>query len=817
MMDNEIVIKLKGAATARKYEENELFQKEKFKEIRHILEVMLKEISGKECDSIEECRNHDTIFVNGKRGTGKTAFLLNIEDFIRKSDNNEKIYNKLKFFRPVDPTLLENSENFLSIVIARIIEEINNKLRKENCFNNKDKYFSVLNDLGNCIGAIKELKDEIGLDEIASYASSIKLEEQAHKFFKTACEIFEVEKLIVLIDDVDMAFDKGFEVLEVIRKYLASPYIIPIVAGDYNLYRDIVRNRFRKQFIYYKEEFKDEMEEKIDNMTEQYLQKVFPMEFRIELNEIKNILENNKIKINIEENYNLDFNKVIKFDRNSINLGINRKEEQFEVIEYNTRKLTKYLYRKKDIFESFKNEIEKETIPDINNLKDSYEAGAEFYKYDENEEKRFLSKLLDNDVDAFKSNKYHIYEAFLGLEQYIKKEELNEDFYITKNTKNQEYQKYTLLNIKLEEYETLLVKLFSDDTAFSSYQKRLFLISGKFLRLMIKSFELIEKKLITEEILNELIIITNQELNNYDNLKKCIKEYDEKERKILQTCKIDDDFLSNINEILYSLPYGIEYKDVSFSEEDEESGYLKLNDDVVRQLAKQILIWNHLFIRKNNFLSVSLYKIINKFFENINSFKHIKKLEQTDKPYNYFLRVILIFLNSIAYFENDSFKFVKANVAMSTKLSLKNFFEKDNAFFFNVKPLLEKESFTKSLVFHPIIRYFLLEKGDNIKNLVKNINEIVKEQKEEEQKKLKDKIEEILSDEINKLEEEKNTDNKINLLKKLLSNIDKFSSEEISMLKDIDIIKNAMKNARKSELKELVNQLNKKIEEAAKN
>jgi len=289
MNNNEIIIKLEGAATARKYKEEELFQKDKFIEVAHVLEVMLNEISGNKCDSIEECRNHDTIFVDGERGAGKTAFLLNIEDFIDKKKEYKEIRNKLKFFRPVDPTLLENTENFLSIIIARIVEKINNKLNnklnKEN-YGDRNKYISRLRDLGHSIGALKELKNEIGLDEIASYASSIKLEENAHKFFKIACDIFSVEKLVILIDDVDMAFDKGFEVLEVIRKYIASPHIIPIVAGDYELYRDIVRNYFRKQFTYYKDEFKDEMEEKVNNMTEQYLQKVFPMEFRIELKDI---------------------------------------------------------------------------------------------------------------------------------------------------------------------------------------------------------------------------------------------------------------------------------------------------------------------------------------------------------------------------------------------------------------------------------------------------------------------------------------------------------------------------------------------------
>ena len=158
MNNNEIFIKLKGSATARKYEEKELFQRDKFKEINHILEIMLKEISGNDCKRIEECRNHDTIFVDGERGAGKTAFLLNIEDYIK--NKNEEVYKKLKFFRPVDPTLLEDTENFLSVIAARILEAIYEKFSKIDK-GKKEKFYSALNELGRAIGAVKERKDEV--------------------------------------------------------------------------------------------------------------------------------------------------------------------------------------------------------------------------------------------------------------------------------------------------------------------------------------------------------------------------------------------------------------------------------------------------------------------------------------------------------------------------------------------------------------------------------------------------------------------------------------------------------------------------------
>ena len=675
---NKIIIRLRGSATARKYEEDELFQKDKFKEISHILDVMLKEISGDDCKRIEECRNHDTILVDGERGAGKTAFLLNIEDYIK--NKNEEIYKKLKFFRPVDPTLLEDTENFLSVISARILEEVYgefNKIEKDK----KEKFYSALNELGRAIGAVKERKEEVGIDEIASYASSIKIEEKAHEFFKIVADILEVKKLVILIDDVDMAFDKGYEVLEVIRKYLASPYVVPIVAGDYELYREVIRSYFRKKFE--KEEYNDKLAEKINNLTEQYLQKVFPMEFRVELNDIKNIIENSEIKVEIE-NEKLDFKDVIDFDRNTINLGINRKEEQFDTIEYNTRKITKYLYRKKDIISDFKEQIKEKKIPDINKLKSSYEATAEFYKHAEDKKKKLLAELVDNDVKAFVNEKYDVYRAFNRLKL--------DDF--ENRVKSTRIYKSELEKINQEEsitkYKEILL-IFLNEVYINKHQTSTFVFPEKFIKTIFFSLTNFD---FDENFFKEKKVISIDTNNWSEDLINKLKQ-----ENILEILNKIEDLKENDKfKVVKTKFEKIFYDKLIFIGENEK-------DINVDNLLLEIIVWNYLFLDSVKINVVAIYKILKRFFENWNILGDINDSYLID----FLQRLVLIFINSVAYFENSNNKVSADYFGVNENWNLKNVLKNTPASFLNIKPLVKGESltFTKALFFHPIIKTIL--------------------------------------------------------------------------------------------------------------
>ncbi len=294
--------------------------------IKILKEDLTKKISLK--TSIHKSRVHNTIFVNGSRGSGKTQFLLSLKEHCK--EKREEKFDRLYFFDPIDPTLLHNSESFLTIIIAKILNKIEQKERiKER---DREKFYTILSNLSDAIdGIIKsEYTHKTSLENISQDQTSLKLEEYLHSFFGLIAQILDKKRLVLLIDDVDMAFDKGFEVLEVVRKYLSSPYVIPIITGDLELYETIVENNFTKKID---KSMQPRYMNKNKIVAKDYLIKVLPGHRRVyiktlyDLAHIQTILfrkgdVNQGYFINYQPNYNLDnvsyeyteFKSTIKYD-----------------------------------------------------------------------------------------------------------------------------------------------------------------------------------------------------------------------------------------------------------------------------------------------------------------------------------------------------------------------------------------------------------------------------------------------------------------------------------------------------------------------
>ena len=307
---------------------------------------------------------HNTIFLDGQRGSGKTFFLKNIELYLK--NNNKDILDKLYFFNPIDPTILHKNESFLTIIIAKILNRLRNKIEQLKD-NDKRNFYDTLRTLAESIDATLSCGDnkcQSAIKMIAIDQSGLSLREQLDTFLSLIrYKVLGGKRLVLLIDDVDMAFDHGFEVLEVLRKYLSCSHVIPIVTGDIDLYRQIVKSHFIKN-LEKPLEYPDDIDEidfdtkeydfaikknKIDqysSYTRHYLSKLFPRNHRIYIKKLSDAM---------------DFNGLIEIFINKFGKIEDEKEflSEIESKPYNLVKL-KYnddnnLYLSKAIYNFFKN------------------------------------------------------------------------------------------------------------------------------------------------------------------------------------------------------------------------------------------------------------------------------------------------------------------------------------------------------------------------------------------------------------------------------------------------------------------------------
>lgn len=282
--DNVVTIYIENSLDASKsFDVNNLLQKKAIEKIEKLVGSRLDKINKKNCDD----RKHDTITILGERGSGKTSLLLNLKTILENLKDHE---DELVFLDIIDPTLFETKQNILVSIISLIADAVKDKATEE--------WSQSLVELGDGL----KLLDGIGSDIIKSglfddgalilekgldHASSgLNLEKSLNTFISRSLSLLDNKKMFILVfDDIDTNIDKGWMVLETIRKYLTSCQLQVFVSGDWNLYSSLVRMKQWENFdrkIVPEKEWQDK-KHLVDDLEEQYLIKVLKPEYRIYL------------------------------------------------------------------------------------------------------------------------------------------------------------------------------------------------------------------------------------------------------------------------------------------------------------------------------------------------------------------------------------------------------------------------------------------------------------------------------------------------------------------------------------------------------
>lgn len=314
MEDNKIVLDfmVSDYSDAAACTESSLIHQSQMEQMMRLFDKLYKK-ARKAKDSMEDdfTVKHDTVSIFASRGAGKTTFLLSAQERIRK------IYDRAVCLRTIDPSAIECKQHPFVNVLASIHEKVEEFLKKDNLkqydFKNcdyesqkgfNDCYKKLLKGLPVIEGVGKEnIYDDWDDDEFISIKGMEKAELSNnlnvlfHKYVRKALQLMDKDCFVVAFDDIDTNFQKGYQLLEVIRKYLTTPQVITILTGDLDLYGKLVRKAtwqcFDKSFLKKETEYADRAKREfagmINQLENQYLVKILKPENRVHL---KTIYEN---------------------------------------------------------------------------------------------------------------------------------------------------------------------------------------------------------------------------------------------------------------------------------------------------------------------------------------------------------------------------------------------------------------------------------------------------------------------------------------------------------------------------------------------
>lgn len=324
---SDICIKLDRSSYAHKFEINQLIHIVEFEQIKKVINGQIDKIKNRsESTSLENelPHYHHAISIFGERGTGKTSFLCTVLDYYQKERGNT-----IELLGLIDPTLLEEKAHIFLLVIALINEKVTRRLKEKECelgvqyVNERIDWHDRLMKLAKGLPSL----DQIGSDykgenwQSAEYIMEKGLEDMSAAFnlnknfnelIKAALKILDKKMFMIAFDDIDINFEKGWRVLETIRKHLTSDRFIILMSGNLSLYNLNVRQQQWKQ-LGIDDKQKAEYNSMIYQLENQYMLKVFKTHNRIHLNSLLYSMKWNNIQFRVKaEHDNLEEKGIIE-------------------------------------------------------------------------------------------------------------------------------------------------------------------------------------------------------------------------------------------------------------------------------------------------------------------------------------------------------------------------------------------------------------------------------------------------------------------------------------------------------------------------
>lgn len=253
------------------------------------------------------------ITVTGERGSGKTSFVHSLREIL---DNNKVFSNSntgltlsvkhpLFLMDVIDPTKFSEKTNILEIILSSLMSSI-----PDNDSENPDKTDKT--DVLKLIAKFQELMptindsvpdDKYVLERIVDMKEILKLNDTFREIVKLFLTLHLEEnrnnKLVIILDDIDLKANYAYQMLEQIRRVMWVENVIIIMTTNMAQLEMVLWEKISHK---YNNALKSEVvtPNDITEKVEKYIEKLMPISYRVNLPKIDkySVLVENKSSLN---------------------------------------------------------------------------------------------------------------------------------------------------------------------------------------------------------------------------------------------------------------------------------------------------------------------------------------------------------------------------------------------------------------------------------------------------------------------------------------------------------------------------------------
>lgn len=258
---------------------------------------------------------HNNIIVfNGERGSGKTSCMLSVKEMLCNSNAKQKylsnleitnaqkeILNRTDFYptEVLDPIFFDENHNILELFIGTLFgsfKRFGKNIAQENRYTLLELFSNAKKDLSLLYKDV--ISEDDNLEQLDDLVASMNIKKSLWRLVEKYLEIVYPSmnsQLVLCIDDIDLNMTEGYQMIDQIRKYLNIPGLVILLAIKMDQLANVVRIKYSKDYesLLKHSDHVDENKYKeiINQISERYITKLFPLNQRISMPTVEEILK----------------------------------------------------------------------------------------------------------------------------------------------------------------------------------------------------------------------------------------------------------------------------------------------------------------------------------------------------------------------------------------------------------------------------------------------------------------------------------------------------------------------------------------------